>query len=395
MAIDLIDIVLESESKPGLAPADAPIKIRVLDNETDWQAAAGLIEAVCEDAHAPVFVFPHWLHSAWCWRVPGARLKVVLATVKDECVGFAPLVTSARTAIGFQIRILQLVAVPDTQFVDLVARPALAYEFAAALSSHLHDARSDWDRLELANLSDRFGNWRLFAQALAGAGIAAVVIPAGANPFVDLRGSFADYYAARSRRLKKSINLGANRLAQMGRIEIEWVRNCSAADEALTEAIRVSSISWKKSTDTTLNQGGPRAFIERLTAGAAGRGQLSLWLLRLNGRVIATEYQLIHEGVVHALRADFDPAFGYASPGSYLNRHLLEQLFSAGLRRYCMGAGSNAYKRRWADGSEPMFQLLAYSPTWRGKLLHWCERSLLPLLRRSRPALGQGSKKAF
>ena len=365
-----------------------PLQTVVLDNEAAWLGAAAMLDSVCELGQAPVFAFPHWLQSAWCWRAPQAKLRVVMVMVGDDCAGFAPLMQIEEKACGLPIRTLQFIAVPDAQFIDVVARPQHAARFSTALARHLSDRHVDWDRLHLRHLSERHGNWRVLSQALLAAGMKVVVESVETHRFIDLTTAFAGYYAARSRRLKKSVNLSANRLEQMGKVEVEWIRHCHSderANLALAEAMRVSSISWKQVTGTTLDQPGPRAFIEHLTAGLCGKGQFSLWLLRLNGRAIATEYQLIDAGVVHALRSDFDPEFASASPGTYLNRHMLQELFSAGLQRYYMGSGSNAYKRRWADHGEPVYHLKAYSPSWRGRFLCWFEQSLLPLLRRLRP----------
>jgi CelD/BcsL family acetyltransferase involved in cellulose biosynthesis len=97
------------------------------------------------------------------------------------------------------------------------------------------------------------------------------------------------------------------------------------------------------------------------------KGWFSVWTLRLNGRLLATEYQLIHDGNVHALRADFDIDCLDMSPGSHLGHQLLERLFGNGLRRYCMGPGENAYKLRWSSEGDRLSQLLVYGRTLRGR----------------------------
>ena len=386
MGAIIFDPVRPPASPMAAAGLVLPLYVMVLDNEAAWLRAAAILDTACEQGQAPVFAFPHWLQSAWCWRAPQSLLRLVMVMIGEDCAGFAPLMQIEEKPCGLPIRTLQFVAVPDTQFMDLVARPQHAGPVCAALARHLYDQRADWERLQLRHLSKRHGNWRILQQALLAAGIPAMVENVETHRFIDLTGAFNPYYAKRSRRLKKSVNLSANRLGQLGTVEVEWIRHCDGTQGPLAEAVRVSSLSWKQGTGTTLDQPGPRAFIEHLTAGASAKGQFSLWLLRLNGRAIATEYQLIDGGVVHALRSDFDPEFASASPGTYLNRRMMEQLFGAGLLRYYMGRGSNAYKRRWADHAEPVYHLTAYSPKWHGRLLCWFEQTLLPLLRRLRPA---------
>ena len=367
--------------------------ISIIDSDGGWHGSRRQIEAFCAGAGAPAFAAPDWIEAALGWQPRESKLCFAFAAETDGPAGFAPLALVNQSVAGLPARTLHFVTVPDTQFVDIVCSPADANAFCAALATLLIARRGHWDCLRLKYLSDAYPNWRGLQEALVAMEVACAVESSGSNPSIDLSGTFDAYYGARSRSLKKAVNLSANRLAKLGAVSVDWVRGGTDAQDALAEAIRVSAISWKHETGNSLDQPGPRAFIERLTESAARSGQLSLWLLRIDGKVIATEYQLIADGNVHALRSDFDPAFAEASPGTYLNHHLLRQLFSQGLRRYYMGPGSNAYKLRWTDAGEPMFSLTAYSATARGRLLQWLEQSARPLARRWRERLQRTSSK--
>jgi CelD/BcsL family acetyltransferase involved in cellulose biosynthesis len=121
-----------------------------------------------------------------------------------------------------------------------------------------------------------------------------------------------------------------------------------------------------------------------LTEHACARGWLSIWLLRLDGRPVAMEYQLIADDCVYALRSDFDEAYTGVSPGSHLNRELLERLFARGSGTYYMGPGTNAYKWRWTEQYDTTYRLVAYSPAWIGRLLGVADRRLRPAIERLR-----------
>src|SRR5205823_3838432 len=98
---------------------------------------------------------------------------------------------------------------------------------------------------------------------------------------------------------------------------------------------------------------------------------LHVWILRLDGRAVATEYQLVAEGRVSALRADFDPAFAELSPGAYLNHRIVQALFERGeCHEYDMGPGDNEYKLRWATGQRDLASLRIFSPAPYGRALH-------------------------
>jgi CelD/BcsL family acetyltransferase involved in cellulose biosynthesis len=132
----------------------------------------------------------------------------------------------------------------------------------------------------------------------------------------------------------------------------------------------------------SLDHPGPRAFIERLTAHAADAGWLSLWLIELDGRPAAMEYQILYAGRVHALRGDFDPEFDSLSPGTYLHHHQLRALFEEpGMDTYLMGQGANPYKLRWSSEGLTLQGLRAWSPTPSGRLLRAWERRIRPMAR--------------
>ena len=94
---------------------------------------------------------------------------------------------------------------------------------------------------------------------------------------------------------------------------------------------------------------------------------------------------------VHALRADFDEACAQLSPGTYLNWKILETLFGAGLSRYYMGPGENAYKLRWSITGDPLITAHSYSPSLRGRTLSIWDLDLKPRLRRIRAVSTSGA----
>jgi CelD/BcsL family acetyltransferase involved in cellulose biosynthesis len=131
------------------------------------------------------------------------------------------------------------------------------------------------------------------------------------------------------------------------------------------------------------------AFFAALTRRAAARGWLALWTLRLDGTLVAMEYQLRHAGRVNALRADFDPALREVSPGSALSFSIARALFErGGVHEYDMGPGLNEYKLRWATGTHEGTHLVVYRPTAYGRLLHLLDTRLRPAVRRVRERLG-------
>ena len=382
-------------STPFAAPsrprASAPECTEVTDGAA-FHALADAWNASASAAVAPsVFLRHEWFEAAYAWRSASARLALMLHRNDGATMSVLPLVQPIDRP-----RSLELLTVPDTQFADMVAPSAstavAAHAFAAALR-----ARRDWDVLHLNYLRDDSATIRHLVPALEDTGLATHVAARGDNPFVDIGRPWADYFATRSRRLKKALKLAANRLGKAGEIRIEHVT--AACDEAtfqraLETTIAISAASWKQRTGNALDQPGPQAFIRSLSEAARREGWLSIWLLHLDGRPLAMEYQLACGDAIHALRADYIAECEEISPGTHLFRHLLEQLCDKGHVRYYLGPGDNPYKARWTQCGAPMLQATIYNHTLGGRTQRVLEEFAKPALRRMRDRWSGGRRDA-
>ena len=347
------------------------------------------------DAMPEVTVFHRheWFAAAWQWQRHSHALAILVVEVGAVPIGIAPLTGTrlpARSGLP-AARLLEFLTVPDSQCCELLAAASDLPTVAAALASALRETASQWDELRLRLLPDASPAVAALHAALHAAGLHPAREAGGSNPCIDLRGAWQDYYATRSRRLKKGNNLIANHLQKAGAVRLQHVAGAlepAAADDLLDALADISAKSWKQRTGNTLDQPGPRAFFAALTRTAASRGWLSVWLLTLDDAVIATEYQLSFGGRLHALRADFDPAHEALSPGTYLNWKLLEASFGGAHVQYLFGPGDNPYKQRWAQDVLTLTTLRAWSPSLRGRWRHLWFQRLRPLAKRllRRPA---------
>ncbi len=365
--------------------ADYPDFLALRD---DWNILA---------ADRSVFLRHEWFDAAWQWRKQesATRLAVLCVRRGPLLVGILPMLGRIERTGGMVRRVLEFLTVPDNQSCDILAAEEERAAVADALARALAARRRDWDVLRLTYLPDHAFAQMELPPALERHGIAATVAESSGNAYVTLTNGWNEYYAGRSRSLKKACNLAANRLNRAGDLRIDWLApgaDPTPAPVLLDAVVQVSAQSWKRDTGNSLDQPGPQAFFRRLSELALKEGWLSVWRLTIDDKPIACEYQLIFAGRVHALRADFVEEHDELSPGTHLNRHLLEQLFGRGLQRYLMGPGDNPYKKRWTDLAEPLFRLDAYSPATRGRLAAWWDLRLKPALRRLKTMTEQPTK---
>ena len=291
-----------------------------------------------------------------------------------------------------------MLTIPDSQVCDVLCAPADGVEVTNAFAATLCDD-TRWDKLSLDFLPPNGPGIGLLVPALRRRDLGVAERDGGRNFFIDLSGMWTEYYGTRSRKLRKAMNLASNRLHKIGDVQIERISasNCdrSQLQGVLDALIDISAKSWKHSTGNSLEQPGPQAFIRCLSERAFEQDWLAIWLLRVGGKTLAMEYDLLFEDSVHALRADFDAACVRTSPGTHLFRHLLEHLFASDFTRYYMGRGQNAYKMRWSNEGELLRRVIAYNRTPNGRLGWLRDEVMKPALRWTRDTLLTNEKMAM
>lgn len=351
------------------------------DHHRSWNALADQMP------DSSVFLRHEWFDAAWQWAREDSELYIIAIRDGDRIIGIAPLIRR-RIAARLPYDKLLFLTVPDTQVCDILAEPQRRPKILAAILHTLQQFRKEWDVLELAYLTPTAAAEFVLAAEKSGHAVARV--SQGNNPGLSLTDTWEQYYARRSRRLKKGNNLIANKLRKgnhqflLDHQSGGDLRTTDSVTRLMNQIIAVSAVSWKRKLGLSLDFPGPNAFIRRLFQLAVDNDWLSVWRLEIDGETMAMEFQLRYKGSIHALRSDFDERAGDLSPGTFLNWKMLEQLFDGANRRYLMGPGENAYKLRWAEEFDPIERLTVFNNTKRGRLQALLDLRIRPWLRRTR-----------
>jgi hypothetical protein len=160
-------------------------------------------------------------------------------------------------------------------------------------------------------------------------------------------------------------------LHHAGEISLEEHRIVDPSSPLFCAAIELARHSWETDGRTAIETM-PRIleFFRELTRRAAKNGWLSLWLLKLNGSVIAMEYQLRFDGKVQMLCSGADPAYREFSPGRALSSAIFQALFEGGcVREYSIPPCFTRDTIWWANGSHQMVHLKLYRQSLYSRLL--------------------------
>ncbi len=248
---------------------------------------------------------------------------------------------------------------------------------APAVARHVVDRLlATGDRLSLPGLPHDGPVWRALTDAAHGAGLPVLGrASVAADTWLALPASRGALEEAMPPRLARDVHGKLRRLERAGRVRFERVERGPAVADALDECFALEARSWKAFSGTPVRRDpAAHAFYVELARRASLAGQLALYLLRVDGRLIAFRYCLRAGTRLDSLKTSFAPEWARYSPG------LLTQFLAAvheiddGTTRTMHFGAPSAHKLRWATGVAPLATLEIYSRRARGRLALWPPR---------------------
>ncbi len=340
-------------------------------------------DELCATAGATSCFLSHaWFRCCWQAKTEAVRPVVVIAREGSRLVGAAPFFINTASWRIFPVRIAALMQNQDAPFADVVLAPDGAGEILRAIIDHVrHLSKSHV--VSFNKIPPSSPTHALLVNS--GSGVPHIRAAGGCSPVLRLDGDWSGFWTGQSQRFKKTVRNIANRVERLGRVTVEELSRTATAEECMQVFASVAARSWKAQLPVSLGRNsGIARFFEGLTSELHACGRLLLWVLRVDGMPIATEYH-VHDGeTVYALRSDFDDHYREASPGAYLNDQIVRAYFEAKVRTYDMGPGDNEYKLRWANGARDFDHFSFFSRRPYPLAVYTFEQHAVPRLRRAR-----------
>jgi hypothetical protein len=347
--------------------------LRPIDNARDFMALAPIwSRLVSESGQTSPFLSYDWFWCCWHGVWPQRHPEILVVEEAGTPVAIVPLMHWRAWGHGVPIRFMGFLECPYTPMVDLVIADRHDRVIELVLG-HL-TARSDWDIVWLQNLPSTSPTVKTLENILPGR------LPwrrAGHSfrPYVAIDGYGDSVCDAVSWPYTPNHYDGHEQLQRAGDICIEEHRAVDLQDPFLREAL--AAISRSSHTERCVaSRTMPRTaeFFRELTRRAAKNGWLSLWSLRLNGQVIALEYQLRSHGKVQAVWAGENPDYRGFFPGRALYLAILRSLFESGcIYEYAIGPGVQDDRRLWTGACHETVHFKLYRASLYTRLLRWLE----------------------
>jgi hypothetical protein len=306
-----------------------------------------------------LFATPQWFaiwaeafgrESYGVWRRPGANQTLAIPYLRQnwKIAGFP--VALARAAANF-----------FTPRYDVIGGPCDPGDLEAMLRD-LNVAC-----LELSGVSEHSSLVDAIDRSADPSGVQRDLFESA--PFVDCTVGWSSYWATRGKNLRANLATAERRLRD-SRVELLRLSDWQDIGPQLETIYAIEASGWKGRQGTAITQDPTvKSFYDRLIYELSGRDLIRLFLLRVDGEVVAFELATLYLGVLTGLKGGFREAHAKLSPGQLLRQHFLQWAFAVPeVELYDLQGPSSVTKLRWATGAETLLTIRLFRRSFRGLL---------------------------
>jgi CelD/BcsL family acetyltransferase involved in cellulose biosynthesis len=330
----------------------------------DWE------ELLSRTSTASIFSTWEWLASWWRAYGEGKELQVLaFRDPESRLVALAPLCLDALRVGGLGIlRRLRLMGdgSGDSDNLDLPVWPGQEPAFARALLDQLLEKSSHWDLCSFETLPPDSPAAAALRHELQERRWPHANYPLPRSA-VELPESWESYLERISPKERDKLAYYSRRLEKRHRVCFIHCTEEGGLSRGVQALFRLHQKRWERTPEPgSFASSARRQFYDEMSSAFLRRGWLELWLLELDGEIVAAQFGFRYRDTVYALQEGFDPDLASDSVGFVLRGHVLRQLIGAGVRRYDFLAGLDPSKDRWGAQASAYVNLHFARPHSRG-----------------------------
>ena len=307
---------------------------------------------------------------SWAWHRAWADADPDAAAAEALVLGSGPTVQAIMPLLSRHIRFHRVpvraltwaigdLGCPD--HLDVLATPAAD---VAALVPLLEEL--EWDVIVLSNLAPNAPGARRLAQAMTTRGYVVLRQPLWVCPYLDLAGDWETYLKSVSRNRRQALRYMEKSLRRDHSVTITDYDGGRVA-EGWQRLVTLHEQRWAEG-------GGSGAFRDphvdrlhrRFTAELAGRGQLWLTTLDLDGEPAAAWYGFTYGDTAYFYQSGRDPRWERESVGQVLLALMIRRAMERGLKRFDFLRGEDPYKRLWTTVGQTTEEITIFRRGLRG-----------------------------
>ena len=326
------------------------------------------------------FMRHEWVRTWWDSFEHGARLHILVVKQGEEIIAIAPLMFDRGRVYGWPVRRLRGIANVYTERFDfiLTQRPK---EACRAIWKHLSANATDWDVLELRQLTDNARVKEYLPLCAFEDHFLLGFWHCNDGPYIPINRSWEAYLKGLSKKHLSNLRGRAKGLHRIGEVRHEIVTGGEHLDRTLNEAFLLEAAAWKGQAGTAiLNRPDRLGFYRQLMKRAAELGWMRLHFLSLGQKRIAVQLALLLNKKLYILKSGYDPHYAQFAPSMVLCEMMLRDAWKQNLTEVDFLGDAERWKLDWAGHTRPHSWLFVFPNRRRTRFLHRLKFTLLPRL---------------
>ncbi len=184
------------------------------------------------------------------------------------------------------------------------------------------------------------------------------------TPWLEVTGTYPDYWAARGKNLRTNLRKQRDKLAASGILtRLEILRAPEDMARAITDYAALESLGWKAAGGTAVSADHPQTrFYREMLERYALQGQARVYRYFFGEQLVATELCLCADGEFVILKTTYDESTAPLSPASLLRQEMFEGLFGEGnIKRVEFYGPLKEWHTRWTPNSREIYHANVYA----------------------------------
>ncbi len=300
-----------------------------------------------------------WILANW------DRIKelyiVVIKNIRQEVVGIVPFYIYTTKIFGIPLTVLDLIGSQYHGMIDIIAAPEHLLAVLNLLIKVIFKEAKRWDIGTFRRLNYMRGATVFLERIAEKKGLSFSEESFIRVPYIQLEGTWEDYYKQRDKHFKKEIRRKRRKLENNGEIRFE-VLESPIDDGHFREFLHLEDKGWKGKEGTSLLKRDCLLSLYRNIL-KVGSNEIILPLvfnMRLNETLISSSICFKTLNGLYVFKIAYDEAFHYASPGLQLRLYEIEYSYRNGLKIYDFSGIEQPWMKKFTNRSHYSIDFILY-----------------------------------
>ena len=320
-------------------------------------------ELCAEAADDQPFYRPEWIRPYFRFFARRKNIVLIATRLQGRLCLMLPLIEEKGTFSKIPVRKFRAPVNPCAGRFDAIYSAGREGEAAIQATWKFLKELDGWDLLQFRDALQGSAVSQLAAAARAD-GLSTIQIDDRPSPYVPLP---ADPELLKqlpvNTRLRRQLRQIRREIAEKGS-SLKLSRIEAADQNALSRFYELEASGWKGQERTAILLYGRKPFLDEVAESAARAGYFTLYLLELDGQLIAGHYGFTHRACYYSVVVAYNESFKEFSPGHLIIDEIVRDCAARGVRAYQTTGQDQEWKMRWTNQVQP----LSHHFVFRGRL---------------------------